>query len=105
MATFGERLRILREEKNMVQKEIGKLLDVSESTIGKYENDLRTPSPDSINKLADFFKVSTDYLLGRTNFRQPVKDDYSLEELPEPVLREIEDFIEYIKMKYKAPGK
>lgn len=105
MATFGERLRILREEKKMGQKEIGSVLGVSESTAGKYENDLRTPSPNSINKLADFFSVSTDYLLGRTHFRRPVRDDFTLEELPEAAIREIENFVEFIKQKFKITNK
>jgi transcriptional regulator with XRE-family HTH domain len=76
MSTFGQRLRLLRDEKKMVQKEIADLLDVSQSTIGKYEGDQRTPSPDTIIKLAVFFEVSTDYLLGHSEIRNPLCSEY-----------------------------
>lgn len=71
MVTFGQRLRQLREQNGFVQKQLANFLGVSESTIGKYENDQRTPSPDTITKLATKFDVSTDYLLGVSNERKP----------------------------------
>lgn len=71
MATLGNRLRLLREEKGLKQKEVGGLLGVKESSIGKYEYDQRTPSPNAINKLADYFQVSADFLLGRSDIRLP----------------------------------
>ena len=71
MATLGTRLRLLREEKGLGQKEIGGLLGVKGSSIGKYEYDQRTPSPKAINKLADYFQVSADFLLGRSDIRLP----------------------------------
>jgi transcriptional regulator with XRE-family HTH domain len=98
MSTFGQRLRLLRDEKKMVQKEIADLLDVSQSTIGKYEGDQRTPSPDAIIKLAVFFEVSTDYLLGHSEIRNPLCPEYL--GLPEEAIREIEDYKKYIKFKY-----
>lgn len=66
MSIFGERLRELRTSNNMGQKELGALLNVSDSSIRKYESGDRTPAPDAIKKLANFFNVSTDYLLGST---------------------------------------
>ncbi len=98
MNTFGQRLRLLREEKKMVQKEIADLLNVSQSTIGKYENDQRTPSPDAIIKLAVFFKVSTDYLLGHSDIRNPFEVTYP--DLTEEAVKEIEAFKEYVRHKY-----
>jgi transcriptional regulator with XRE-family HTH domain len=71
VVTFGQRLRLLRERKGLVQKQISDFLGVSESTVGKYENDQRTPPPDTITKLATYFNVSTDYLLGVSNERKP----------------------------------
>ena len=55
----------------MGQKEIGDLLGVSVSSVCKYENGERTLSPDAIVKLADFFDVSSDFLLGRSQVREP----------------------------------
>jgi transcriptional regulator with XRE-family HTH domain len=98
-STFGQRLRLLREEKKMVQKEIADLLDVSQSTIGKYESDQRTPTPDAIIKLAIFFKVSTDYLLGHSEIQDPLKTEYP--NLPTEAVKEIEEFRKYIEYKYK----
>ena len=98
-STFGQRLHLLREEKNMVQKEIADLLDVSQSTIGKYESDQRTPTPDAIIKLAIFFEGSTDYLLGHSEIRDPLKTEYP--NLPMEAVKEIEEFRKYIEYKYK----
>jgi transcriptional regulator with XRE-family HTH domain len=76
--TFGDRLRELRVENKMGQKEVGDLINVSYSTIGKYESNERTPDPDKLNKLADFFKVSVDYLLGRTDIKKNLtKQDWA----------------------------
>ena len=74
MATFGERLRLLREERGLVQKEIGALIGVDESSVSKYELDQRTPPPNSIIILANHFNVSTDYLLGVSNSRLHVEE-------------------------------
>jgi len=97
MATFGDRLRFLREEKKMVQKEIGGLLGVSESTVGKYENNQRTPSPEAILKLADFFHVSTDYLLGRTDIRTPYPDRVKNGPFVDDIIKKLEGLIAEIK--------
>jgi transcriptional regulator with XRE-family HTH domain len=99
MASFGERIRLLREEQNLGQKEIAALLNVSVSTVGKYENELRTPPPKTIHALADFFHVSTDYLLGRTEVRDPLILNI-MPNLPEQAREEIEEYIIYISHKY-----
>jgi len=65
MVSFGERLRQLRKDKDVGQKEVGAIIGVSDSSIGKYESGERTPDPTSIIKLADYFGVTTDDLLGR----------------------------------------
>lgn len=61
---FGERLKELRIKFGLKQYELAEILDVSQSTIGMYENDQRTPPSESIVKLAEYFNVTTDYLLG-----------------------------------------
>ncbi|APC08571.1 helix-turn-helix domain-containing protein [Neomoorella thermoacetica] len=67
MKTLGERLRKLREEKGLTQIELAKKLSLANSTISQYEANKRTPDPPTLQRLADFFGVSIDYLLGRTN--------------------------------------
>ncbi|WP_018130974.1 helix-turn-helix domain-containing protein [Effusibacillus pohliae] len=64
---FGERLRQLRKQKNLTMKEFGKKFGLAESTISGYENGTRTPDLETIEKFADFFGVTVDYLVkGRT---------------------------------------
>lgn len=74
MNTFGERLRFLRNERNLHQSELGELLELSPSAIGSYERNLREPSYNHLVKFADLFGVSTDYLLCRTSERLTVAD-------------------------------
>ena len=64
---FGKKLKALRTAKKISQKEFGKRFGLAESTIGMYERDERRPDFELLNKFADFFDVSTDYLLGRTD--------------------------------------
>ncbi len=69
--TLGQRIRELREEKNITQEELGKIVKVSKASFSKYEADTIEPSKDTIIALANFFNVSTDYLYGKTELRNP----------------------------------
>lgn len=62
---IGKRLKKLRRDRNLSQQEIGDLLGVSGATIGRYESDKMEPGSEAIVRLADYFNVTTDYLLGR----------------------------------------
>lgn len=64
---ISERLKNLRCEKNLLQKDIANYLNISTSAYGYYEQGKRKPDTETIKNLADFFNVSTDYLLGRTD--------------------------------------
>ena len=64
-----ERLKILRKEKNLLQKDIAKVINVGRSTYVKYENGDSEPNLKILIELATFFNVSTDYLLEKTNNR------------------------------------
>lgn len=64
-----ERLRLLRTEKKLSLRELGEQLNLSFVTIGQYERGERQPDNDTLVKLADFFEVSIDYLLGRVEDR------------------------------------
>ena len=75
MRSFGEILASLREERGIYQKELAAILKVSVGTISNYENNIHFPDQEALIQLADFFGVTTDYLLGRTPYR------YSLETL------------------------
>lgn len=78
-----KRLAELRKQKGLSQDELGEKIKVSQQTISKYERGLLEPDFETLNFLADFFKVSLDYLLGRDDTRQHVNDDEALEYLDE----------------------
>lgn len=60
-------LKRLREQKKMTQAELGKILKISPSAIGMYEHGRREPDIPTLKKMASFFNVSIDYLLGYDN--------------------------------------
>jgi len=68
---YQNRLRDLREDKDLKQKDIADLLNIHQTTYSDYElGRLNIPIP-SVHILADYYHVSTDYLLGRTNRKDP----------------------------------
>ncbi len=74
MAQLGDILAELRQEQGLTQKELGQVLCVSTGTISNYENGVHLPDAEKLIVLADFFHVSTDYLLGRTRLRETHSD-------------------------------
>lgn len=64
MVEFGAKLKKLRKEKNLTQKQLASLIGVQNSVISFYEVGERVPSPEIIVKLATALHVSSDYLLG-----------------------------------------
>ncbi len=83
--TFGDRLRGLRKERGMQQRELGDLYNLSSSAIGSYERNLREPTLELLLQLSEYFGVSVDYLLCRTDERLTAKeykekDSYELSE-------------------------
>ncbi len=68
MNKFGEVLKDLRTERNLTRKALATILNVSERLIGYWENGNRECSFSMLLRLADFFEVTTDYLLGRTDY-------------------------------------
>ena len=68
--TFSERLLQLRKEKNITQKQLASALNLSEVGIQNYEGGRRKPAYDILIALADYFNVSLDYLVGRSDVTQ-----------------------------------
>ena len=64
---FPERLKSLRQEKNMLQQDLAEHLKVSKSTISGWEVGRNQPNYDTLIELSIFFGVSVDYLIGRRN--------------------------------------
>lgn len=70
MATFEERLAALRKEKGVSQAELGEVLGVTRWSVLNYEAGKNRPDYDGLMVLADYFNVSLDYLVGRTDRRE-----------------------------------
>lgn len=93
MRELGARLAALREEKGLTQKKLASLLNMSGGTISNYENGVHSPDPSTLCRLADFYSVTTDYLLGRTNYRyapnvlkEYVATDYTIQDMVNTLL-------------------
>lgn len=69
MATLGERIKEERLARKMTQTDLGNICGVTKYTISLYESSKSTPNDDIKNILANYFKVSMDYLLGRTDIK------------------------------------
>lgn len=69
IAKFSTRLRELRLNKGLRQEQVANLIGVNKSAISTYENDTRQPSFEILVRLANLYRVSTDYLLGQKNSR------------------------------------
>jgi len=122
---FGDRLKELRLEKNLTQEELSKIFNTGKSTISHYEINRRLPDANTIYMYAEYFGVSLDYIMGKTDIRnvEEKKDHFDFEGIPkkenmffadrlrylmvmkdltaEPVSKELgidkSEFMEYIK--------
>lgn len=116
MREIGETLANLRKEKRLGQKKLATLLNMSVGTISNYENGVHSPDLVTLCRLAEFFHVTTDYLLGRTEYRCPpqllkqyITPEYRAQDIINTVLSvdlesrlSILDYANYIKSKYEA---
>lgn len=100
---FQERLRKLRIERDLSQDEVGQSLNLSGRTIGNYESGKRMPALDTLISLAEFYEVSIDYLLGRTDNRRlsSATAEMSIwENLPPEANEELKVLLEFLQYKY-----
>ncbi len=71
---FKDRLKYLRKEKNLYQKDLAKIIGVSDGAVGMYEIGKRMPDKEILLVIANYFNVSFDYLLGRSKERQMAEE-------------------------------
>ena len=107
------KLRELREEQGISLDKLGEIFHVQKSSLSRIETGKQEPKADLINALADYFNVTTDYLLGRTEERHAKKERFqgvttisahrigNIEQLPDEALDQLDDYIEYLKIKYE----
>jgi transcriptional regulator with XRE-family HTH domain len=109
MSTFGERLKELRKSKNLTQEKLAEQLSVNRDALAKWETDRAFPDVNIIKELADFFEVTTDYLLGRkedglaARITEALKQNKGLltKEDEEFLLKMIRSYIETVKSQRK----
>lgn len=115
MGSFPERLRFLRQKKGITQKEIADSLGIANSSYSLYEKGAREPNFEMLEKIAKYFNVSIDYLLGTeikyeaTSNYEDIRNDYidtlaahfDAQEFTDEELDEIMNFVEFVKNKRK----
>jgi transcriptional regulator with XRE-family HTH domain len=75
---LGKRLRYLRDKRGLSQKFVAEKFGIANNTLSGYEAGDRKPSPELITKFAEFYEVTTDYLLGVTDkmYRNKTYDEF-----------------------------
>lgn len=98
MKVFGERLKELRVKRNLTQDEFGLIFEppLAQSTVGTYERGVRQPSLENLVVIANYFNVTTDYLLGITDEFTTI--DTFKEENP----KELRDFLNKNKVLFNG---
>ena len=98
---LGKRLRYLREKRGLSQLELAKKLNMPDQNVSNYERGFRQPDYETLDKIASFFNVTTDYLLGRSNNPELSKEEQEeyneleeiIESLPEDEKRKVINMI------------
>lgn len=107
---IAQRLKQLREEKRLTQKELAFELSIGSKTISDYERESSSPDNDTLMIIAKFFNVSADYLLGLSDERTPPTTKEKLsgvqlalfnqtENLNEEQMKDVLKYIEFLKAK------
>ncbi|MCR1953326.1 helix-turn-helix transcriptional regulator [Clostridioides mangenotii] len=86
---LGKKISYLRKERKLSQRELAKELNIGNSTLAMYELEKREPDFNTLQKIADYFDVSTDYLLGRTDIKKSELDNEEEEKDIEKVIDEL----------------
>lgn len=107
MGNFKERLKTLRQSRDLTQSSLADALNISRSAVGMYENGSREPDFETLELIADFFNVDIDYLLGRTTKTTYIPQPTTLaahfegDEFTDEEMEEIIQFAEFVKNRNK----
>lgn len=98
----------------MSQKELADKVEITEASLSRYENNLREPKAEIVAKLAKALDTSTDFLIlgktenhnynRKTNIITKAYHNLDVNGLPEEAIKQVEDYIEFIKQKYNPDG-
>ena len=91
ISSFSERLKELRAEKGIRSEDAAEVFGVSRATLSAYEMGKSVPDLNVLNKMADFYGVSTDYICGRTNVKKSLQADTSSVKLSQSDVNKISE--------------
>ena len=99
------RIKELRNERELSQKDLALYFHVAQSTVSSWEKGVRDPDTDTVASLAAFFDVSTDYLLGKTDIRKPaghpsIDDDDIKTDIDDATLEDIKAYARFKREQY-----
>lgn len=108
----SNKIRLLRKSRKMTQADLGELLGLGPGAVGNYERGGADPSLEHLIKMADFFEVSVDYLIGRTDIKNRPDDVIiendkgitvmeGIDSLQEDVQEKVGEIFEMVKAFYK----
>lgn len=102
---IGERLLNLRKDEGLTQDQLGEIIHVNKHSISSYERDKSEP-PDEIKlRIAKYFGVSVDYLLGMTDSPNPYSEERTYIRLPakfpSKAMDDLKDYINFLMQKHK----
>ena len=89
---LNQRIRLLRQSRNMSQVELAKRLNVTKQSVSNWENDNIQPSIEMLIKLSEVFSVSTDYLLDRDS-----REYFDVSGLPQNVVAHLRQLVEDLR--------
>lgn len=109
---FATRIKSLRVENNLSGEELGKIVGVSKVSVWQWENGINYPNNNVLIELSNYFQVSTDYLLGKSdvrNINNPDIDESSfkvafyneVEDLSDDMKEQVLDYVRYLRNKNK----
>ncbi len=103
---LGERMRTAREKRGLTQEQLGVIVHVTDATINRYELNLRRPTPEMLNQLAEALGTSADYLLSRTVDPGPITPggrviSFRTDGLTEADERDLAGYFEWLREKRK----
>jgi transcriptional regulator with XRE-family HTH domain len=104
MESFGKRLLKLRKERGLTQQQLGDVVGVGKVTISRYERHGREADYETLLKLAKYFDVSIDYMLGRISTPRPWAEPprhILVDDLDDERASKAEDYVRLLRLEYQ----
>lgn len=98
LTTFGDTIKLLRLKNKLPQRKVAALLDIDTSILSKYEKNVRQPSKELIEKIAEIFKVDSQTLIFEA-ITDKIANQFVAEDIDSKTLRVAENKAEYFKSK------